>query len=263
MSLKGWFLQQGPAALKRHFDEMFVTVSKAGKDKVALDTTPKVARYLSNIASNISAAVFDETTNLWTLTIAGHGAKSYMHVRFTSGLNAGIETPIVSLTTNTISIYGGQSHLDTITAGDDVLFFHLVTMPEDLNATISLSGGATEAKQDTMITALQSLVTNQYLPIQSFARIDFSSTNVTSGAWVQLIADVGSTQIKKMQIFMSSGEPLLIAIGGAGSEDDQGYIIPGGNGFIDLEIPANSRVSVKAVNATTVNTGDLLVNFLG
>lgn len=117
-------------------------------------------------------------------------------------------------------------------------------------------GAASEA---TLLTIAQ----NQHLPIRSFGRIDFSSTNVGNAAYVQLIADVGGTAIKKMQIFMSSGEPLYIAVGAAASEVNQGYIIPGGNGFVDLEIAANSRVSVKAVNAVTVNSGDLLVNFLG
>jgi len=62
---------------------------------------------------------------------------------------------------------------------------------------------------------------------------------------------------------MSSGEPLLLGFGAASSEVAQAYILPGGNGFIDLEIPANTRLSVKAVNVVTVSEGALLVNLLG
>lgn len=124
-------------------------------------------------------------------------------------------------------------------------------------------GAASEATQLSVLSQLQTIAQNQHLPIRSYGEIDFSVDNVDNSAFVELIADVGATSIKKVQIFMSSGEPLYIATGAAASETIQGYIIPGGNGFIDLEIAANSRVSVKAVNAVTVSEGVLLVNFLG
>jgi hypothetical protein len=124
-------------------------------------------------------------------------------------------------------------------------------------------GAASEATLQSVLTQVTAIATNQYLPIRSYGEIDFSSTNVDNSAWVQLIADVGATAIKKVQIFMSSGDALYIGVGAAASEVTQGFIVPGGNGFVDLEIPANSRVSVKAVEAVTVSSGSLLVNFLG
>lgn len=125
------------------------------------------------------------------------------------------------------------------------------------------AGSATSANQALILAELQAINQNQYLPIRSFANLDFSSDNVDNSAWVELISSVGATAIKKAQIFMSTGEPLLIGFGAVASEVSQGYIMPGGNGFIDLEIPANTRISLKAVNAVTVNEGNLLVNFLG
>lgn len=124
-------------------------------------------------------------------------------------------------------------------------------------------GAASEATLSSLLTQVQALAQGQHLPIRSYGELDFSVDNVDNSAFVELIADVGANAIKKVQIFMSSGQPLYLAIGAAASETIQGYIIPGGNGFIDLEIPANSRVSVKAVNAVTVSEGVLLVNFLG
>lgn len=124
-------------------------------------------------------------------------------------------------------------------------------------------GAASEATLLSLLAQVQALNANQYLPIRSYGDIDFSSTNVDDSAWVELVSDVGANEIKKVQIFMSSGEPLYVGVGAAASEVIQGYIIPGGNGFVDLEIPASSRVSVKAVNAVTVSSGSLLVNFLG
>lgn len=95
------------------------------------------------------------------------------------------------------------------------------------------------------------------------ADLNFADTNVDDSAWVELITDTGSEKSEKIHIFMSSGEPLEFAFGASGSEVSKGYIFPGGNGFQDLTIPANTRVSIKAVNNVTISSGRLLVNFLG
>ena len=87
---------------------------------------------------------------------------------------------------------------------------------------------------------------------------DYSVTSVTTGAYVQLTASTAAT-VNKIEIFDSSGEALILAVGGAGSEVDQLYIFPGGNGPVDLAIPASSRISVKA-KTNTASSGFLAVN---
>jgi len=94
------------------------------------------------------------------------------------------------------------------------------------------------------------------------ARNVHSSTNITTGTWVVLLSSVGATAVKEIEIFDSSGETLEIGIGAAGSEVAKAYIIPGGNGRIPFQIPAGTRLSVKAVSATA-NSGELIVNLYG
>jgi hypothetical protein len=89
-------------------------------------------------------------------------------------------------------------------------------------------------------------------------RNDYSSTNVTTAAYVQLVAST-SAVINRLSVFDSSGETLVFAVGAAASEVNQFYIFPGGNGDVDLTIPAGSRLSVKAVSATA-STGELDIN---
>lgn len=93
------------------------------------------------------------------------------------------------------------------------------------------------------------------------ARIDYTGTTVTTGAYVQLVASL-SGATKAIHIFDSSGRALLLAVGGAGSEVDQIYIVPGGTDLVPLAIDAGSRVSVKAVDGNATK-GQLLVSFLG
>lgn len=103
-------------------------------------------------------------------------------------------------------------------------------------------------------------VTTNALSAVGFATLDFSITSVTSAAYVELIASSAAT--KKAQIFMTQGNILLMAFGPAASEVDQLYVISGGNGLIDLSIPAATRVSLKALS-TTANTGAIYVNLFG
>lgn len=91
--------------------------------------------------------------------------------------------------------------------------------------------------------------------------IDYSATPVTSAAYVTLIAAT-SAAITELEIFDSSGQLMIIAIGAAAAEVDQVYDFPGGNGRIPLEIAAGSRVSIKAAS-TTASVGYIAVNTYG
>lgn len=94
-----------------------------------------------------------------------------------------------------------------------------------------------------------------------FARNDYSSVPVTTGAYVTIIASTASAA-SEIYVFDSSGQTLVLAIGAAASEVDQFLIIPGGNGSVPLAIPAGSRISVKAVSASAT-VGELDLNLLG
>lgn len=90
---------------------------------------------------------------------------------------------------------------------------------------------------------------------------DYGVTPVTSATWVQLIAST-TADISELEIFDSSGQVLEIGVGPALSEVSKNYIIPGGNGRITVDIPAGSRVAIKAVTATA-NVGLSVINYYG
>lgn len=98
-----------------------------------------------------------------------------------------------------------------------------------------------------------------YQQAQTPAYNDYTGTPVTTGAYVQLVAAT-ALETAEIEIFDSSGQALYLAVGAPGSEVDQMIIFPGGNGRVTLEIPAGSRVSVKAITATA-NAGFIAINF--
>jgi len=99
--------------------------------------------------------------------------------------------------------------------------------------------------------------------VLDFNRVDFASTNVTGAAYVAINTDTGASAFKRVRFFYAGGTPIYLAIGGSTAEVDQMIIPPGADFEIGLTIPANSRVSLKAVTATTISTGQLIINWLG
>lgn len=85
----------------------------------------------------------------------------------------------------------------------------------------------------------------------------YSTTNVTTAAYVQLIAST-TAATNWVDIFDSSGQAMIIATGASGSEVPFAYIPPGGDSF-SYAIPISTRISVKALTATA-NSGYLLLN---
>lgn len=93
------------------------------------------------------------------------------------------------------------------------------------------------------------------------ATINYASTSVTTSAYTQI---TGSTSgaINRLYIADTSGSAMIIAVGGAGSEVDQLYVGPGGSDApYELNIPASSRVSIKALD-TNASSGRLILTAL-
>ncbi len=91
--------------------------------------------------------------------------------------------------------------------------------------------------------------------------LDTSSTNITTGAWVQLIAAL-TYGASAVEVINMSAQPLQLAMGGSGSEVAIAYTIPPGGspGLIPAEFLAGARISTKAIGAT-VDSGYILLNF--
>jgi hypothetical protein len=98
-----------------------------------------------------------------------------------------------------------------------------------------------------------------------FQTLDFSSNNLTDAGYTELVTDSGSETIRRIEEFYPAGSIAILAIGAAASEVDQYLLLPGGDGTIgiDVEIPPNSRISLKLVSGQDdVTSGVAAFNFL-
>jgi hypothetical protein len=94
---------------------------------------------------------------------------------------------------------------------------------------------------------------------------NYALGNVTTGAWVEIIANIPASATE-MHIFDSSGRVLKLSTGAAGDEANHEllfYIFPGGSdALLPTEWAKNSRLAAKAVDANAT-TGYLIINFYG
>lgn len=123
-----------------------------------------------------------------------------------------------------------------------------------------------QAVDVTVGAAIWKRLDKTMLEIKGFAILDMSVNNVNDSAYTEIIADVGSFEVKRIQAFYPDGDPALIAVGAAAAEVDEYVLTAGGNVEVglDVNIPANSRISIKLATGGTTNTsGKLVMNFLG
>lgn len=91
------------------------------------------------------------------------------------------------------------------------------------------------------------------------ARIDYSSTNVTTAAYVQVIASTAAA-INAITVFNGCGESLYLATGAAASEVVKSIIPPGGmDGTISLLIAASTRIAIKGLSGNCTS-GQFIIN---
>ncbi len=146
-------------------------------------------------------------------------------------------------------------------SNDSSLAAHQSTNVDQIGGSTLSFGSKTSANSIPVVIASDQgaipETVNGNTPLQ-FVRNDYSITNVTTGAYVQLIASTsGTTNV--IEIFDSSGQTLKIAFGAAGFEVDQFIVFPGGNGRITCKIASGTRVSIKALSGTA-STGEIDIN---
>jgi hypothetical protein len=145
-----------------------------------------------------------------------------------------------------------------------------------ITGTVTANTGLSQPLTDAQLRASSVPVSATSLPLPTGAateasvqrlnsvnlvRNSYTTTSVTTAAYVQLVASVASS-VKEIEIFDSSGESLVLALGASGSESDKVYVFPGGNGRIPLQMSVGQRLSIKAVSANATS-GELLINFYG
>ena len=182
------------------------------------------------VASDLTEA----TSDTYVITATSHLALAGDVIVFTSGSFLGKEVKVASVTTNTITLTESMASSIGTSVGFDIL--------RHKYPILNPNGGTVVGGTNVVATA----------------RNAYATTNVTTGAWVQLVASTSAT-INSFDIYDSSTGTLELGLGAAASETRLVLTYPGQRN-VPVRIPAGSRISIRAVSGT-VSAGEIDLNF--
>lgn len=204
------------------------------------------------------------------IKITGHGAAVGDFLRMDSGSAESEEVAIIKIVDADFFVISKEINA---AIGDDCFVMKPVTPTYNKDGSLNVSNGPVQFIRDAIDQQVIEDTTNPAnnigLPVhvvnegESSRLISetlfFDYTGVSDAGYTQLIASTVD-KIKSMTWFESSGQPMVVALGGVGSEVDKFVVPPGGfNGEIPMDIPAGSRVSIKQLNAEVLSSGIMIV----
>lgn len=147
------------------------------------------------------------------------------------------------LNTQTVELQSINTELNTITGHVDGIET-LIT--------------STNSKLDTIIAS-----TDDKAVFQVSALIDASVTNIPGSASLPLTLIASTSAItRKIQIVEDIGEYMALYTGAASSEVLLAAL-PLGGGEVEVNVPAATRISIKALKTPAITASNLIVNLLG
>lgn len=230
------------------------------------DGTSTVTLTGTSVNANITNTVpVSQSTTPWASNITQFGSNNV--VTGTGAAGVGIPRVTVSNDSNILATQSGTWTVQQGATPTAVANAWAIKITDSTNtAAVKAASTAPVATDPALVVAISP---NSTLPISSVGTaianapvfLSFASTNVTTSAYVQLVA---STSNKMNQIFISdtSGQVMIFAVGGSGSEVNQLIVPQGGQDvWTNLTIAAGSRLSYKAQTGTA-SSGYLVMGFL-
>lgn len=206
------------------------------------------------LPSGASTAAHQVTQNTHLSNIATNttGVSTAANQTTSNGLLTTIDADTGNIATSTATIAGAVSGSEmqvdiasAIPAGNNNIGDVDVT---NLPSTVATNAGANDSS-----TLRVSEGSRSY---SDSARLAYSSSNVTSGAWVELDASTAAA-INAITVFHSCGDAVELGTGAAAAEARVLLIPPGGFDFIiPLRIESGTRLSLRAIG-TTCSAGEI------
>jgi len=261
--------EQGYSNQKKLGKAQFKTIHSSGNDSFSSKAIPSTVYEKTAPAAIVAVTpVLGSSGQIefYEIELTAHGAAVGDIMKMDTGTIVDFEFEIVKII-DVDNFY--ILPLATPVAGEDAEILGFTSQRTDrkgnlsVAVTVNTAGLSTEAKQDTQITKQDIQIANQdYAPVNTPIYVNLSSTNITTAAYVELLAST-STKARKIQVWLSNGNALYLAFGASSSEVDKYIVPPGAAGvLLDFVIPASTRLSAKAV-AANATSGLLIINFVG
>lgn len=205
---------------------------------------------LRDFIANKASTDQDVTVGL-IFSVAGTDGKLY--VLETDPLNPTLPTAISLAAFNTQFSRNGADQIVTLDTGTPANNRPLPVVLAKDGAAVDYGVGAAATTTVRTVEATQT--------VQDFAINNNSSTNITTGAYVELIASTSGTA-RGIEVSDTGGRWYYLATGAAASEVDLLLVPPGGTAILPVQIASGTRLSIKAIDGTS-STGYVGVNIYG
>lgn len=222
----------------------FATIQPVKTGNFGLDAVAHAFVYL------VGTDAVEAGSTARVINATAHVAFPGDEILLTSGTQSSRSVRVLETTTNTITL---AEALSATPAALDAF-----SIRRQRQALVDASGNVSVTIAVAPVAPPPSPAGRDYV---TSIRNDYSSVNVTTGAWVQLIAST-SAIINGFLLFDSSGQTLELGTGAAAAETRKLFIVPGGfgGGLVPLAIPAGTRVSIRAVSANAT-AGEISATF--
>lgn len=234
--------------------------------------SPTPQLYLTELTASIGITdviVSDDQKKVY-LEIVSHSSRIGDVLRFVDGNLIAWEFDICEVVdANTLAIWnvGEDDSGDNVIplVGDLVKTYRWVTATSSPDGALTVSPGPVKFVNggEQTVTPNTPLPTVNTIGVLDTASLDMAANPLDSSTWVEIKPSVGF-ELRKIQVFLPSGEAVQLGYGAAGLEEVIGIIFPGG-GEVDLRgLASGDRLVVKTVKAgSTITSGDMYLNLLG
>ena len=142
-----------------------------------------------------------------------------------------------------------------------------INLQDGAGSSVTKGQKTMSASLPVVISSDQSALPQSYVSVKNemdTALLDTSSTNIngSAGAFVQVVSSLGNA-CKKIRIADTTGQFIGVYTGGAGSEVFAFMTNPGLDDYIEHAIAGGTRVSLRAMQSSAINSGLFAMQFSG
>ena len=125
------------------------------------------------------------------------------------------------------------------------------------------TGATTEAKQDTIIASLAAIEASNSIEWIGAKQADAGTINIPGNGSATYEIDPSCPNIKAIQSLDTTGYFIALYTGAIGSEILKCVFGPGSDTTMPITIAAGTRLSVRNLDANTIASGKLVLNYIG
>lgn len=200
-----------------------------------------------NMAASLPVVIASDQSAIKVNLQTGGGTA----VNFGSAVSASSLPVVIASDQAAVSVKNQTGNGTAINFGSAVSASSLPVVIASDQAAVPVSGTVTA--QQTYVSVKNEMDT----PL-----LNTSSTNIngSAGAFVQVVSSLGNA-CKKIRIADTTGQVIGVYTGGSGSEVFAFMTNPGVDDYIEHAIAANTRISLRSMQAAAITTGLYIMQF--